>query len=660
MDMKKRPAPLLRCLTFLALLLYLINLAIATSSCEKDQPEKSGPAAPDTKYGAWPGDPIPGLLDPDSQPVLKVNIRGVVKNAVEVSEDKPIEFNTEPGLDLMFSAGVIPGTTSKPVKFKVKAGDIELANFKINPDSQEGWHNMSIRIPEGKEVDVIHECVRERTDDGERLLVKVVGGSTVYYEHYIDPADKYPHYCEVKGSIIEPVRIEFQCSFTGPGAFIAHPRADSSSLYSDTGPPLIMFIIIDALRVDALGINGADGDPSPVMDGFAKEGVVFTRAYTSSPFTLTSVASIFTGLFPWQHKVLFSEDAGLYLSESMPSLVERFREAGYHTAAFSGTYFFFSRNGFAQGFDHMDETCAPAFFRDSAECLNQRVSEWLRDQIAGPTFVYIHYVDPHAPYYAPEPYRNQFTEGLKKPWHSDVCLGEIEQFCKNRPWYQFFRRPSGTDLHYLRGLYQGEIAYVDSKLGEILKPLSNRLNTMFLITADHGEAFYEHKVMEHVGELHEPVMRVPFILWGSGLPGGMVIEEQVRTIDIMPTLLDLSGTEPPQGIPGRSLGPLIRGGKLPPAPAAAVHLPDNRLEYVVTLWPWKIYYRPGRGAGELYRLDRDPLEKDNLAKENPGELKRMESELYRLLSYKPLLPGLTPITVDAETRERMRALGYIK
>jgi len=181
---------------------------------------------------------------------------------------------------------------------------------------------------------------------------------------------------------------------------------------------------------------------------------------------------------------------------------------------------------------------------------------------------------------------------------------------------------------------------------------------LFLVTADHGEAFYEHGAMDHVADIHEPVMRVPFIMFGDGVPQGKVINEQVRTIDFMPTLLDLSGLSAEGNIPGRSLKPLLRGEKMETAPAAAVHFLGMDPEYALVKWPWKLFSRPADGEFELYDLEKDPVEKNNLAEQKPGKQKEMERLLEGILDLPELGREEKAEPVDRQTQDRLKALGY--
>lgn len=577
-------------------LALLLALGCSTPGGDK------GPRGDRPWHVVAPGDPIP-MIQGSVEP-LKVNIRGVTKNAVPVTRDNPVELSL-PGdaRELGFSLGAVSGFAPGPVTFTVTNGSTVLAMEKVDPGSEAGW-----------------VWVRVRT--GGAALVSVT------------------------------------CDHLGEGAYLAHPRLIAAG--EEGRGPDVFFILVDALRADALGAYGAKGNPSPHVDALAGSGARFERAYTASPFTLTSLASIFTGQYPWQHRVLFSKEAGLVFSEKVPTLVEEFQRAGYHTAAFAGTYFLLTRNGYAKGFDHFDETCTPSFFRDSAECLNQRVIPWIEEHRDEPVFVYIHYVDTHAPYYAPEPFRHRYAGGLEKPRHSDVALGEIEQFGNNRKWYQFCRSPSPSDLEYLRGLYQGEVAYVDSKIGELLGKLRPG-RTLMLLTADHGEAFFEHGAMDHVADLHDPVMRVPLILSGPGVPRAMVSDAVARTVDMLPTLMDLAGIPPPADIPGRSLTPVLRGEALPTAPAPAIHFLKGKAEHALVVWPWKLFSGPARkGAPALYRLDLDPGELKDFARERPPQLEAITRILTDLQEMEPAAPGVPVRPVDEQTIKRLEALGYVK
>jgi arylsulfatase A-like enzyme len=219
-----------------------------------------------------------------------------------------------------------------------------------------------------------------------------------------------------------------------------------------------------------------------------------------------------------------------------------------------------------------------------------------------------------------------------------------------------------VDLAYLRGLYQGEVAYADSRVGQLVEQV--RLargqggQTIWLVTADHGDAFNEHGVMEHVADLHEPVMRVPLILAAPGVPAGARIGDQVRTIDFLPTLLELAGLEPPPDIPGVSLTPLWRGGEIAPRPAAAVHYGALDPEYAFIAWPWKLFYRPDSSYAALHNLEHDPAESSDLSASHPDQLRLMSALARALLALPPSVDGAAA-PIDAQTWKALDELGYL-
>lgn len=416
------------------------------------------------------------------------------------------------------------------------------------------------------------------------------------------------------------------------GAVISNPRLVQSTHDSK---PSIIFILIDACRPDHLGCYGHARNTSPNLDALAARGTRFENVMTASPFTLTSVASIFSGLYPWDHGIIFSK--GLVYGRDVPNMVELLRDAGYITAAFSGTYFRFSINGFDRGFDVFDETCAESFFRDSADCLASKAARWISNHSGEPFFIYMHLVDPHAPYYAPDSFRNRFTEGLGFD-HAIVKMGDAARFGDGRKWYQIPMSPTARDIEYLEALYDGEISYADAALGrdvligDILD--SARERAILLVTADHGEAFYEHERLEHRASLYDETLKVPLIIAGPGIPRGRVVKQQARTIDLMPTLLDLVGIDQAAGITGRSLAPALRGQTLNAEPAAALRclsIKREHYEYALRMPDEKILLKVPEGKIEVYDLALDPGEKNDLSATDAERTNRLRKKLDEII-----------------------------
>ncbi len=436
-----------------------------------------------------------------------------------------------------------------------------------------------------------------------------------------EPADRGWHEADVRlgGSHQRAGRLCFGTdSQQDWGPAIANPRVVS---VRDISRQSVIFILIDACRADHLGCYGYFRDTSPHLDGIAHRGTRFETAITGSGFTLTSVASMFSGLYPWQHGVIFTK--GLRYPAQIPDMIGLFKAGGFMTAGFSGTYFRFSVNGFDRGFDVFDEVCANSFFYESADCLIRRAMNWLSAHADEPFFLYLHLVDTHAPYYPPEPFQSRFRSAGLGFDHSAVEFGDAGRFGDGRRWYQVPLKPSEADLEYLKTLYDGEIAYADERIGQMLNSLRDRGlldNIIVLVTADHGEAFYEHRNIEHRGSLYDEVLKVPLIFAGPGIPRGRVVHDQVRTIDFLPTLLDLAGIPVPAGIQGRSLVPLFKDQALSPEPALAfrcLSLKKEHYEYAFRDSREKLFLQMPVMRFELYDLLRDPDEEHDLSSADP-------------------------------------------
>jgi len=442
------------------------------------------------------------------------------------------------------------------------------------------------------------------------------------------------------------------------GLFLTAPR-----YLSQTPPekPNIIFILIDALRADHLGCYGYPLPTSPDLDELARSGALFLNAYTASPFTVTSLASIFTGLYPWEHRVIFAYD--LHLKESFLTLAEVLQKAGYQTAGFSAVYFLPTSLGLSQGFELSNESCASSFFFGDAQCLTEQVIKWLEQEASPPFFLYIHYVSTHAPYRAPEFYQKLFSAGIKKPG-GEVGKGEILRFGKHRRWYQLPRSPTEQELKWLISQYDGEIRYANDQIARLLEYLRRKgiyQKSLILVIADHGEAFFEHKKMDHTEELHRSVARIPLILTGPGIPAGKRITQVVRSIDFAPTILEYLGISGLSQISGKSFLSLLKKEKIESRSALSVRF-LNRKKFQISLvkYPYHfLLYFPKKKNIELYRIDRDPQEKNNLAPTNPELVEKL---LSLVPDYQTVLLGKKPAPgkYDQETIRRLKSLGYME
>jgi len=303
-------------------------------------------------------------------------------------------------------------------------------------------------------------------------------------------------------------------------------------------PPNIFLITIDTLRADHVHCYGYNQIQTPALDDLAKTGIRFTRAFTPSPLTNSSHTSILTGLLPSVHGVT---DFGIPLDDSHATMAELLKAKGYHTAAFIGAIILDSKTlapGLDRGFDFYDNFPSNVQSKTHWDRLERRgevvvkhAEAWLTTHPAGPRFVWVHLYDPHDPYEPPAPYSETY---------------------KDRP-------------------YDGEIAYTDSALANFVAYLKAHAfydNSLIVVVGDHGEGLGEHNEDTHGIFLYDSTTHVPLILkLPVGKNAGKVIDEQVGTLDILPTVLEYVGISKPEPLTGTSLLSIAEGPQKSSRPA---------------------------------------------------------------------------------------------
>jgi choline-sulfatase len=378
--------------------------------------------------------------------------------------------------------------------------------------------------------------------------------------------------------------------------------AAASSAPTKTPPPDIFLITIDTLRADHVHCYGYTNVATPALDALAKDGVRFTQAFTSSPITNTSHASILTGLLPGSHGVT---DFGVPLSASHPTVAELLKGRNYRTAAFIGAVILDSKSlapGFDRGFDFYDNFPEHAPTKSRWGRLERRgmvvvehAENWLRKHPAGPHFVWVHLYDPHDPYEPPPPYSQIYKDHL----------------------------------------YDGEIAYADSALAHLVANLKRSGmygNSVIVAVGDHGEGLGEHHEDTHGIFLYDSTTHVPLIVkLPGGRSAGTVVAAQVRTLDVMPTLLELASAPAPQKKDGESLAPYLSGKSEAARPA-----------FGETDYPLRFGWAPLRSVRsdgfkfieaprpELYDLPLDPAEIGNKYEPHDARVQKSRAMLTEL------------------------------
>jgi len=399
----------------------------------------------------------------------------------------------------------------------------------------------------------------------------------------------------------------------------------------------IILFTIDTLRADHLECYGYDRVKTPNINQLASEGILFEHSIAQAPLTLPSHSSIFTGTHPFYHGM--RDNGGFYLEEKHITLAEVLKTKGYSTGAFVGAFVLDSRWGLDQGFDYYYDNFDPTKYKTvSLDSVQRRGDEvlseackWLEKNSQDKFFAWIHLYDPHTPYNPPEPYKTQYN---------------------------------GRRF----GLYDGEIAYVDLLMGDFRNFMEEKNlldKTLIILTGDHGESLGEHKESAHGFFIYDSDIRVPLIIrFPENKFQGSLITNQVRSIDIMPTILNMIGGRSPESVQGESILPLILGKQGGEAFSA----------YSETYWPryhygWSELKSLRKGQykfidapkPELYDILEDPGELNNLVNKKAALGHEMKRELEALIDRYSVegIEEAGPKKIDNDSLVKLQALGYI-
>jgi arylsulfatase A-like enzyme/Flp pilus assembly protein TadD len=412
-------------------------------------------------------------------------------------------------------------------------------------------------------------------------------------------------------------------------------QGPSSPPGSRRSAPNVILITLDTLRPDRLGCYGSDLVDTPNIDSFAAEGVRFTNAASTVPFTLPAHSSIMTGLYPPTHGV--RENVGYVLDDRFPTLAELLADGGWATGGFISAFVLDRRWGIGRGFDHyfddfdlkeMETANMGSVQRDGAETVAAAVG-WLDERPAEkPFFLWLHLYDAHEPYTPVEPFKSRYP---------------------GRP-------------------YDGEVAYTDSLVGDFRHALDERGlldGSLVVVTSDHGEGLGDHGEEFHGFFVYDSTIHVAMIVrLPSGVGAGHVVNQAVSHVDLLPTILDLVNLPVPDDVQGRSLVPVIEGRDVD----------ADRSVYSESLYPLLHYgWAPLRALRsdrfkfidvprpELYDIEQDPAEAQNLYSREPNRSREMTVALddlrHRIDSGEQ--PGGTGPEMDERTLAQLQALGYM-
>jgi arylsulfatase A-like enzyme/Flp pilus assembly protein TadD len=392
----------------------------------------------------------------------------------------------------------------------------------------------------------------------------------------------------------------------------------------------VLLISIDTCRADHLGCYGAKRPPTPHIDALAREGVLFEDALSPVPLTTPAHSSMMTGTYPPTHGVRLNN--GEALAASNVTLAEVLKDAGYRTGAFVGGFPLDPGFGLSQGFETYDarftkksETSTTVAERTAPEVAAPAVA-WLEQHAREPFFLFVHFFDAHLPYQPPPELASAFADDP----------------------------------------YSGELAYVDASIGRLLdrlRELKADGDTLVVITADHGESLNEHGESSHGYFIYQSTQRVPLVMRAPGGPKGRRRPERVSLIDLMPTILDLTGVKTPPRVEGSSLRAALEGGR-PPERERALYV-ESLVATQFRCAPlnalvegrWKYIRAP---KPELYDLTKDGGERNNIVSVEPAIAQRLRERLDATLE--GLEAGASAgaaAAPDPDAVQRLQSLGYV-
>ena len=418
----------------------------------------------------------------------------------------------------------------------------------------------------------------------------------------------------------------------------------------------LVLVVIDTLRQDRVGVYGYPRPLTPTLDRLAREGA-FADGLAPSSWTRPSVATLFSGLHPLRHQVAIKTDR---FPDSVSTLPERLRVAGFSTLGISTNGHVAAAWGFDRGFDELLATWRLGLGRDTpAAAVNGAVADRL-GRLRPPFFLYVHYLDPHQPYAPPAGW-----DGAPLPANLRALspLSEGPELPRGGPF-------TAARLREAADLYDGEVRAVDAALGDLLLRLAERgldRDTLTVVLSDHGEEFGEHGGVGHGRTLHDEVVRVPLVFRAPG-----VVPEQGKIglfplESVLPTLLDLLGVAPEEAaerdFDGPSFADALRCRGVEPEPGprllqlegnpeAGLALGDGGCKLLLHTTPYR---------KQLFHLETDRAERLERSADEEGRKSfgRLASQLAE--RYESLLRSAHPrrsTTADEELSQQLAALGY--
>ncbi|MFT4571118.1 MAG: arylsulfatase A-like enzyme [Hyphomicrobiaceae bacterium] len=431
--------------------------------------------------------------------------------------------------------------------------------------------------------------------------------------------------------------------------------------------PNIVLLSLDTLRADFLGCYGQDLETTPAIDQIAAAGTRFTDTTSASPWTLPSHASLFSGLYPSRHGVTDKE-----FRLTAPSLPTLLQSAGYQTMGVSNALLVGHPHfNLMTGFDlnrHIPEfgirkrrngtERVTRGTLNAAGIVVDQAQDWLRGRdTTKPFFMFLHFYDAHTDLNPDPVWREKFVG----PYDGELN-GRTMQLLRSR---EPGRGLSQDDAQWLREMYAAEIRTLDEHLKRLFAFLDDQNlteTTVVVVTSDHGEEFLDHGGVLHGVTHYQELLHIPLIMRGPGIPIGKRVKFPTHLIDVAPTLLRLSGVEHP-AMDGVDLATSWLEPIKVPAQRFLFSEADhnnpegNNIHRMVRLGQHKLHYDTLTGRKQLYALDDDPREQNDLVHTQPQLVGQLWTELERFMSGKSV--GFEASGLDDEELEGLKALGYM-
>jgi arylsulfatase A-like enzyme len=467
----------------------------------------------------------------------------------------------------------------------------------------------------------------------------------------------------------------------------------------DEGALDVVLVVVDTERWDRTNPGGFREDTTPFLTEIASRGVTFTHAFAPAPWTVPSMNSLMTGLWPAEHGMVEGQALGFevvdqkVLPPAATTLAELLRAEGYETFGVCTNFHLGPRFGFDQGFDHFvgEDFAFMPFPNMVLESLAPRI------RASGRYFLWLHYFDPHHPYMQRQPWFDRYNEsdidtyeqlGLRATMayfrllegigpDEELSPAEVVRYydlagtLSLKPMILFRRLkeagivPDDDWKRFLAASYASEIRMTDEAMREALvSKLGVDDRTVLVVTSDHGEELWErgdwgHRVSD---SLHQELIHVPLVVTLPGFAhAGEVVRTPVSLVDLMPTILELAGAEVPGDLPGRSLLAIIEGQDPPDRALFSEVHSDMGVSRCIVEYPYKYIHSFTLDRGELYDLEADPGEREDLSSSRPALARRMREDLMAWYGDRePRFEVGEAPPLSPEQIMRLRLLGYVE